>query len=120
MGNTTESLSSALEIEGAIGVAIGDYGSGMCLGTAGDPNFDLETAIAANTEVIRAKNIAIQQLQITGGIQDILITLDQQYHLIRLVNSAGSIFIYLVLDRRKANLAMARHKLAVIESELAI
>ncbi|MEM6820738.1 MAG: hypothetical protein AAF558_02185 [Verrucomicrobiota bacterium] len=120
MSNTTESLARALEIDGALGAAIGDYKSGMCLGAEGNPGFDLETAIAANTEVIRAKLSAMEQLGINGGIEDILITLDSQYHLIRLVQGQGAIFIYLALSTDKANLAMARHKLASIETDLEI
>lgn len=46
-----------------------------------------------------------------------------EYHLIRLIkNASGSqgLFLYLVLDRPKSNLALARHHLKRIESELEV
>ncbi len=51
------------------------------------------------------------------------ITVTKQYHLIRLLKSSRSdqgLFLYLVLDRGKANLALARHCLKRIEGDIAI
>jgi hypothetical protein len=46
-----------------------------------------------------------------------------QYHLIRLLKNSRDeqgLFIYLVLERQKANLALARHNLRRIENDLAV
>jgi hypothetical protein len=53
----------------------------------------------------------------------VLITLHKQYRLIRLLKSSRNeqgLFLYLVLDRQKANLALARHNLRQIESDLTV
>lgn len=76
-----------------------------------------------NIEVVRAKMRTMESLRLDDSIEDILITLQEQYHLIRLLRSSRNeqgLFLYLVLDRQKANLALARHNLRRIESELTI
>ncbi|WP_329388912.1 hypothetical protein OG625_34765 [Streptomyces sp. NBC_01351] len=125
MANVETALKEATtSIEGAIGAALVDYGSGMALGTiGGGKELDLTVAAAGNTDVVRAKVRTMEMLGIKDEIEDILITLGGQYHLIRLMRSRGSsagFFIYLVLDKGRANLAMARHQLKKIESELEI
>jgi hypothetical protein len=114
-------LKSAMEIEGALGAALVDYESGMSLGSLGGGRYlDLEVAAAGNTEVLRAKMRAMRALHLDDTIEDILITLGRQYHLIRLLRTdrSATLFMYLALDRGKANLAMARHQLRQIEKNL--
>ncbi|EMF01148.1 hypothetical protein J7W19_01505 [Streptomyces mobaraensis NBRC 13819 = DSM 40847] len=124
MANTEMALKDAMNsIEGAIGVALVDYGSGMALGTlGGNQSIDLNVAAAANTDVVRAKLRAMEMLNLQDRIEDILITLGTQYHLIRLLTGRGGsgLFLYLVLDAKRANLAMARHQLKRIESDLEV
>ena len=117
-------LKEAMAIEGALGTALVDWESGMTLGTLGGGKYlDLELAAAGNTEVIKAKVRTVESLRLNDAIEDILITLGSQYHLIRLIkNSSGvqGLFLYLVLERSKANLALARHHLKRIETELSV
>ncbi len=118
--NVQESLREAMKLDGAIAVALVDYDSGMTLGTDGDPNlFNIEVAAAGNTQVVRSKMEVMRQLNIGGGIEDILITLDDQYHLIRLLRGS-KLFLYLALNRSRGNLGMARHRLKAIEEGLVI
>jgi len=121
MANTETSLKEAAQIEGAIGAALVDYTSGMALGTIGGGHeFDLNVAAAGNTDVVRAKVRTMEMLGLSDEIEDILITLGSQYHLIRLLKtrSASGLFLYLALDKGRANLAMARHQLKKIGDEL--
>ena len=113
-----------MTIEGALGVALVDWDSGFSLGNLGGGKYlDLDLAAAGNTEVVRAKMRTIESLNLNDTIEDILITLTQQYHLIRLLRNADGtqkMFLYLVLDRAKANLALARHRLTRIERDLQV
>jgi hypothetical protein len=122
MMNIDTALKEAMSIAGAVGVALVDYESGMSLGTSGGGEWlDLEVAAAGNTEVVRAKLRVMSSLALNDTIEDMLITLHRQYHLIRLINtSRNSLFLYLVLDRERANLALARHYLKRIESDLQV
>ncbi|HEY3907184.1 MAG TPA: hypothetical protein VGM14_24975 [Streptosporangiaceae bacterium] len=122
--NIETALKEAMTIDGALGVALVDWGSGMSLGTQGGGKYlDLEVASAGNTEVVRSKMRTMEALRLDDTIEDILITLAKQYHIIRLLrrtdNSQG-LFLYLVLDRAKANLALARHNLKRIDGELIV
>ena len=120
MSNVDVTLKSAMEIDGAEAVALVDYTSGMSLGVLGNGKLDLEIAAAGNTEVVRAKLRTMELLGLEEAIEDILITLDSQYHLIRMIQgkSGKGLFLYLVLNKARANLAMARRNLSSLESDL--
>ena len=122
--NIETALKEAMAIEGALGAALVDWDSGFSLGSLGGGKYlDLDLAAAGNTEVVRAKMRTIESLNLNDTIEDILITLTQHYHLIRLLRNADGtqkMFLYLVLDRAKANLALARHRLTQIESDLQV
>ncbi|WP_329102526.1 hypothetical protein OG792_24180 [Micromonospora sp. NBC_01699] len=123
MANLDIALKSAMSIDGAIGVALVDYTSGMTLGVAGGTaELDLTVAAAGNTEVVRAKMRTMEMLKLNDTIEDILITLGNQYHLIRPLSgrSGKGLFLYLMLGKSRANLALARHQLRAIEESLEV
>src|ERR1700761_984729 len=77
--NIETALKEAMTIEGALGVALVDWDSGMTLGNLGGGKYlDLELAAAGNTEVVRAKMRTMKSLNLNDTIEDILITLSTQ------------------------------------------
>ncbi|MBY8873912.1 hypothetical protein K7640_18955 [Micromonospora sp. PLK6-60] len=121
MSNLDAALKSAMSIDGAIGAALVDYTSGMTLGVAGGTGeIDLTVAAAGNTDVVRAKMRTIEMLDLKDEIEDILITLGTQYHLIRPLTSrtGKGLFLYLMVSKSRTNLALARHQLRSIEETL--
>jgi hypothetical protein len=121
MANAKETLPRLMEIDGCIGCCIVDSNSGMMLGAAGGgAALNLEVAAAGNTEVVRAKRKTMKSLGLADAIEDILITLGKQYHVIRPMTQNDAMFVYVVLDKTRSNLAMARHQVSAIEKELQI
>ncbi|SDS63988.1 hypothetical protein [Pseudomonas oryzae] len=114
-----ESLDQLMSVDGALAAAVVDYGSGMLLGAAGG-GIDLELAAGGNTEVMRSKLKTMQMLGLDDTIDDILITLGKQYHLIRPLARAQDLFAYYVLDKSRANLALSRRKLAEVGDALEV
>lgn len=101
-------LDELMKINGAIAAGAIDWESGMALGMKTNGTFDIELACAGNSEVIKAKMATMRSLGLEGQIQDILITLSDQIHIIGMVPNQPELAIYLALDSSKANLAMAR------------
>lgn len=111
-------LDSLNQLAGFVGAALVDGDSGMAMVFTGGGSLNLEVAAAGNSDVLRTKRRVSQQLDLDDTIEDILISLGKQYHLIRPLESNPMLFLYVVLDRARANLAMARHELKSFEKTL--
>jgi len=109
-GQTVQEIINALP--SLMAVAVVDAQSGMALAShSNSPSINPETAAAYNTEVVKQKQKAMAALKLTDEkTEDILISLSQQLHLIKLAND-GKKFIYLVVNSRDTNLAIAREAL---------
>ena len=107
-----------LNVDGALAAAVVDFASGMMLAGGGSPAIDLEIAAAGNTEVVSSKMKTMKMLGLNDTIEDILITLGKQYHLIRPLQKHEGLFSYSVLDKSKSNLALARRSLVDVERNL--
>lgn len=114
-----ESLERLMNVDGALAVALVDKDSGMALGTLGN-SINLEVAAAGNSEVLKSKLKAMKNLGLKDKIEDVLISLGTQYHLIRPLTAHENLFYYFVLNRQNGNLAMARFKLSEIEKEVQV
>lgn len=95
-------------VPGFIAVSVTEIDTGVSLVSHSESaDFDPEIASTFNLEVAKAKMAAIEALGLTSKIQDILITLDSQIHIIDMAEN-GEYFIYLAVDSKKANLGMTR------------
>jgi hypothetical protein len=119
MATIKQSLDEILSVDGALCCALVDSTSGMMLGSAGS-GVDLELAAAGNTEVVRAKMKTMRSLGLNDVIEDILITLGKQYHIVRPMARKEGLFLYVVLDKAKSNLALARRKIQDVEKDLSV
>lgn len=119
MANIQESLVQISGIEGFVAAALVDCDSGMMLGQINTNGMDLEVAAAGSSDVVRSKRRMLNQLEHKDSIEDILITLGNQYHVIRPLTRADmDVFLYVVLDRDRANLALSRVKVQQAEKNV--
>lgn len=118
--NIKESLASLTSLDGFVGAALVDAESGMLLGQEGGAGLNMEVAAAGNTEVVRMKRKTMSSLSLRDSIEDVLISLGRQYHVIRPLRARPTIFFYIVLDRNRANLAMARIAVSDVEKDLSL
>lgn len=95
-------------VNGFIAVAVTEIETGLSFGNLTvDPSFDPELAAAYNLEVVKAKLSAVKALNLNQDIEDILITLSNQIHIID-ISPNKKFMIYLAADSAKANLGMTR------------
>lgn len=111
-------LSPLSGIDGFVGAALVDSDSGMALAKLGGGGIDLDLAASGNAEVVKSKRRVASALKLNDTIEDILITLGRAYHLIRPLERNETLFLYVVLDRAKSNLALSRHELKSFEQSL--
>jgi hypothetical protein len=101
----------ANEMPGFMAASLVDLESGMTLGLKSvRPDFDLAAASAYNSEMVKQKLKIMRALNLKTTLDDMLITLGDQIHVIKMVGQAS--FIYLVVDRSASNLAIVRNVLA--------
>jgi hypothetical protein len=104
-----EVLQKLLSFDGAMCVAVVDSETGMILGKAGS-GVEIDLAAAGASIILRARLASTRALGTNEKIDDVLISLTNQVQIIHPLPSNPSIFTYLIGDKAKASLAMARYK----------
>jgi len=102
-------LETLLSFDGALCVAVVDSDSGMILGKAGS-GVEMDLAAANASVILRARLASTRALGTKEKIDDMLISLSSQVQIIHPLPNNPSIFTYLIGDKSKSSLAMARFK----------
>jgi hypothetical protein len=104
-------------IDGYAAALMIDGDSGVMLGGDGEPpGFDLHAAAAGYGELYRIKRDIVASFGVRDRIEDIVITLSRQYHVLHVVAGQPSLLLCVVLDRSSASLGLARYALAAAEA----
>jgi hypothetical protein len=97
------------DVTGVIATAVVDLESGMTLAAKSNrPEFDLAVASAYNSELVKQKMKIMRALNLKSALEDMLLTLTDQIHLIKFL-PGGTSFLYLAADRSGTNLAILRN-----------
>ena len=98
------------DVTGFIAASFVDLESGMTLAAKSNrSDFDLSVASAYNSEMVKQKLKIIKALGLRTNLEDMLLTLGDQIHVVKLVGQGT--FIYLAVDRAQCNLAIVRNVL---------
>jgi predicted regulator of Ras-like GTPase activity (Roadblock/LC7/MglB family) len=97
------------DVNGVIAAAVVDLESGMTLAAKTNrPDFDLAVASAYNSELVKQKMKIMRALNLKSTLEDMLLTLSDQFHLIKFL-AGGNSFLYMAADRSGTNLAILRN-----------
>lgn len=114
-----EVVSTLRGVSGYLGFCIVDgEGHGLIETDSRTAELDVSAAGLCNIDVLETQKKTVDQMGIEDGIEDMVITVSSQFHLLRPIPETGR-FLYLVVDRRSASLATARMALREAHERLA-
>ncbi len=118
--NVVANLSRLERADGFLGAALFDINTNACVAAVERGADQLEQAALGHAAVVEAKRRTISNLQLNDELEDIVISLGREYHLLRLCRRRPQLFFFLTLDRARANLAMARYLLSDVERDIVV
>ena len=100
------------DVAGVVASAVVDLDSGMTLAAKSNrSDFDLAVAGAYNSELVKQKMKIMKALNLKSTLEDMLLTLSDQFHLIKFL-PGGTTFLYIAVERSGTNLAILRTSVA--------
>jgi predicted regulator of Ras-like GTPase activity (Roadblock/LC7/MglB family) len=119
-GRAREALAEMLSIDGLLGCAVVDATTGLVLAREAreDQPADLDLSAAASAQVLRAHRLAARNMSLPDQIEEVMVSAGQRQHVLRAVTRHPDLFLMALLDKQRANLALARYKLMEVEKGL--
>jgi hypothetical protein len=114
-----DTLNEVIAFDGAMSIALVDGDTGLILGNAGITE-DLELAAAGASVMLRARRATVTTLGLDDEVEDLLVTLSTQLQIIRPLTHNPKIFLYMIVDKERSSLAMARFKASEAGDKLTI
>jgi len=115
-----EALIEVLAVDGLLGCAVVDATTGLVLAreVREDQLADLDLSAAASAQVLRAHRIAARSMGLIDQIDEVMVSAGPRQQLLRTVSRHPDLFLMALLDKNRANLALARYKLMEVEKSL--
>lgn len=119
--NLNDKLAKLERLEGFLAAGLYDMSEERCVAVLErDPAAQIRASTAGHAALIDAKRRTIARLNLDDDLEDIVITVEDEYHLLRLCRHHPNLFFYVALDRSDANLAMARYLLSNVERDVVL
>lgn len=111
-------LRDIMGIDAVRTAAVADAATGKSLGMLGEVDSKaIHLTLEGCAEMLSAKRQLTNRLGLGNTVEDILVTAETTLHLIRPIERDGrALFIYLVIDRERGNLPLARRALRRVEA----
>ncbi len=122
--NALDALAAALDIDGCMGIALGDHASGLTLGAVGGIDRPiLDAAVAAATKTLRSTLAVIESIEPGQTVDDLIIDIGDRIHIACPVPAAANgpgLFLYAIFDARVTGLGLARKHLRTLADEVIV
>jgi CheY-like chemotaxis protein len=115
---TREILERGRVVEGAVATLLVETATGNVVAAIGSKLIDLEDTAGAMAELARRRAGVEERIGLRDALEELLVTSARRYYLIRPVGSDETHFLLMILDRRKADLTVARAEAEAIAAEL--
>jgi hypothetical protein len=115
-----QQLAEMLTLDGLLGCAVVDATNGLILAREGrdDEGIDLDVAAAASTQALKAHKAAARSMGLADPIEEVMTSAGTRHHIMRQLSRYPDLFLFVLLDRHRTNLALARYKLMEVEREM--
>jgi|GEM_PF-458966 len=115
-----QALADMLSIDGLLGCAVVDGTTGLVLARESreDQPADIDLSAAASAQVLRAHKLAARNMGLSEQIDEVMVSAGPRQQVLRTVTRHPDLFLLALLDKHRANLALARYKLMEVEKSL--
>ena len=115
-----QALADMLSIDGLLGCAVVDSTTGLVLARESreDQPADLDLSAATSAQVLRAHRLAARNMGLAEQVDEVMTTAGTRQQVLRTVSNHPDLFLMALLDKHRANLALARYKLMQVEKGL--
>ena len=119
-GQAKATLSDMLTVDGLLGCALVDATTGLVLARElrEDQPVDMDLAAAACAQVLRAHRLAARNMGLADHIEEVITSAGVRLQVMRSVTRHPELFLVILLDKQRSNLAFARFKLMEVEKSL--
>jgi predicted regulator of Ras-like GTPase activity (Roadblock/LC7/MglB family) len=115
-----QALADMLALDGLLGCAVVDGTTGLVLARElrEDQPVDMDLAAAACAQVLRAHRLAARSMGLSENTEEVMTSAGPRQQVLRTVSHFPELFLVVLLDKQRTNLALARFKLMEVERSL--